>query len=200
MATLVPSWGQLRRFWGCVEGYMGSFWTMLLRHSQKQPTDTPLALKACPETTAQRPVTTRVEMIQTKPESDSKAFFLAGAGVFTHRPKNYPFGCSRSLLADNPPESLAVSDTLWRRHLCPLHDSPKNIIFVDNQQRTSLPPHPPHPPPLKKQVPYNRSWVCVAKTLAGACPKWAYIFFMCPQHKHHFVWQACEKIHFSAER
>ena len=36
MATLVPSWGQPRRFWGC-EGYMGSFWTMLLRHSQKQP-------------------------------------------------------------------------------------------------------------------------------------------------------------------
>ena len=40
MATLVPSWGQLRWFWGCVEGYMG-FWTMLLRHSQKQPKDTP---------------------------------------------------------------------------------------------------------------------------------------------------------------
>ena len=34
MATLVPSWGQLRRF-GCVEGYVGSLWTM------KQPTDTP---------------------------------------------------------------------------------------------------------------------------------------------------------------
>ena len=50
MATLVLSWGQLRRFWGCDEGYMESFWTMLLRHSQKQPTDTPpkrlLALKA----------------------------------------------------------------------------------------------------------------------------------------------------------
>ena len=24
--------GPLRRFWGCVEGYLGSFWTMLLRH------------------------------------------------------------------------------------------------------------------------------------------------------------------------
>ena len=27
MAALVPSWGQFSRFWGCVEGYMGSFWT-----------------------------------------------------------------------------------------------------------------------------------------------------------------------------
>ena len=33
MAT-VPSCTQLRQFWGCVEGYMGSFWTILLRHSQ----------------------------------------------------------------------------------------------------------------------------------------------------------------------
>ena len=35
------SYMSLRRFWGCVEGYMGSFWTILLRHSQKQPKDTP---------------------------------------------------------------------------------------------------------------------------------------------------------------
>ena len=61
MATLVPSWGQLRRFWGCVGGYMGSFWTMLLRH-QKQPKDTPpkrsfLALKAKQNQIKNRPKT-----------------------------------------------------------------------------------------------------------------------------------------------
>ena len=36
-AILGPTWA----IWGCVEGYMGSFWAMLLRHSQKQPNDTP---------------------------------------------------------------------------------------------------------------------------------------------------------------
>ena len=48
VATLVPSsgqlrrfWGQLQRFWDCVEGYMESFWTMLLRHAQKQPQTIP---------------------------------------------------------------------------------------------------------------------------------------------------------------
>ena len=65
-AILWPRWCHLAADFGdfgvCVEGYMGSFWTMLLRHNQKQPKDTPpkrppLALKArqnqiknCPKT------------------------------------------------------------------------------------------------------------------------------------------------------
>ena len=49
-AKLVPSWGQLRRFGGRVQGYLGSFWTMLLRHSLKQPKDTlPNVLPPGPE-------------------------------------------------------------------------------------------------------------------------------------------------------
>ena len=102
---------------------------------------------------------------------------------------------------------------------------------VCNQQWTSLPPppHQPHPTPLqtnsspteqhhlvfainnerhyppqplKKQLPYNRRWVDMAETLAGACRKWGKTssFIMCPKHKHHFVWQAWEKTHFSPER
>ena len=35
----------LRRSWGCVEGYMASFWTMLLRHSQNQIKNRPKTQK-----------------------------------------------------------------------------------------------------------------------------------------------------------
>ena len=86
------NWGQLRRFWGCVEGYMGSFGAMLLRRSRKQPADTPpkrppLALKArqnqiknCPETQKPRPNVTKNPHLQNALSSGPAASTSCATG------------------------------------------------------------------------------------------------------------------------
>ena len=61
---------------------------------------------------------------------------MAGAVIFTHRAKNHPFGCSRSLLADNPPATKFQKKvaSLWRREFLRVQ---KHLVCLQSRRNVS---------------------------------------------------------------
>ena len=120
MATLVPSWGQLWRFWGCAEGYMGSFWTMLLRHSRIAKNNPKIHLRNA------RPLALKVKQNQTKNRLQTQKL-RQNANLHGSKGKTQPkilpkpifktlsqWPCSLNLFPDwqnkGPPPSRAIWD------------------------------------------------------------------------------------------